>query len=309
MSTYADHTRGGRFSLEYTRMHTRLGASLATLALALAASAFAPRQPDVSETAVVAAAAGYVASYQTLLTSILADEDYNQRIVELTPPDPEIPRRRRMESEIFFMFAPVRHDWMTSRDVRSVDGRAVRDRPDLRAALRTLPPDEVAGTFKTHNSRYNIGRTFRNFNEPTLSLLVLDDHHRARFVFERRRVERAGDATLVTLAFTERDTPTLITNPDGAPVFANGEVIVEAGSGRVRRVRLTAKSDVRLELTTVYAPDDRLGMWVPSRFSEEYELGTPPRAWSPASRSPHERILCEAAYTNFRRFDTSVRIK
>jgi hypothetical protein len=139
---------------------------------------------------------------------------------------------------------------------------------------------------------------------------VLDDHHRARFSFDRQRVERVGGATLVTLAFTERDTPTLIRDPNGEPVFVKGEMTVEAGSGRVRRVQLTAKNDrVRLDLTTVYSADDRLGMWVPSRFSEEYELGSPPRAWSPASRSAHERILCEAAYTNFRRFDTSVRIK
>jgi hypothetical protein len=291
-------------------MHTRYGASLATVALSLAASALAPQQPDVSEKAVVAAAAGYVASYQKLLTSILADETYNQEIVEQTPRDLEIPRTRRMRSEIFFMFAPVRHDWMTIRDVLSVDGKAVQDRPDLREALQTLPAYEVAGTFKTHNSRYNIGRTFRNFNEPTLSLLVLDDHHRARFSFDRQRVERVGGATLVTLAFTERDTPTLIRDPNGEPVFVKGEMTVEAGSGRVWRVQLTAKNDkVRLDLTTVYSADDRLGMWVPSRFSEEYELGSPPRAWSPASRAAHERILCEAAYTNFRRFDTSVRIK
>ena len=178
---------------------TRFGASLAMVVVSLAASALAPQQPDVSEKAVVAAGASYVASYQKLLTSILADETYNQEIVEQTPRDPEMPRTRRMKSEIFFMFAPARHDWMTVRDVLSVDGRAVQDRPDLREALRTLPAYRVAETFKTHNSRYNIGRTFRNFNEPTLSLLVLDDHHRARFSFSRRRVERAGDATLVVL--------------------------------------------------------------------------------------------------------------
>jgi hypothetical protein len=290
-------------------MHPCLGATLATAAMSVATAVLASQQPDVSEKAVVAAAARYVSSYQQLLTSILADETYHQQIVEHTPHDPDIPRTRRTTSEIFFMFAPVRHDWMTIRDVLSVDGQVVEDRPDLREALRRLPPHEVAGAFKEHNSRYNIGRTFRNFNEPTMSLLVLDDHHRGRFSFDRRRVERTGDATLVTLAFTERETPTLISDPSGGPVFVKGEVIVEAGAGRVRRVELTAKHDVRVELTTVYAPDERLGLWVPSRFSEEYELGTRPRAWSPPSRPGYERILCEAAYTNFRRFDTSVRVK
>lgn len=301
-------------------MDTRRGASIAIsiilmimiviMITALVVSAAGRQSPDVSEKAVVAAAAKYVASYQQLLTSILADETYVQKVIEQTPPDPDIPRSRRMTSEIFFMFAPVRHDWMTIRDVVSVDGRSVQDRRNVREALATLPPHEVAGAFREHNSRYNIGRTFRNFNEPTLSLLALDDHHRSRFSFERRRVQRTDGATLVTLGFSERQRPTLIRDPDGRPVFVKGEAIVEAGSGRVRRVQLTAKSDyVRVELTTVYSPDNRLELWVPSEFREEYELANPPKAWAPASGVMHERILCEAAYTNFRRFDTSVRIK
>jgi hypothetical protein len=277
----------------------RLVASVAMGIMSLGAPAVRTQPPEVSEKAVVAAAASYVASYQQRLTSILADETYVQRIIEQTPPDPDIPRSRRMNSEIFFMFAPVRHDWMTIRDVISVDGRIVQDRRNVREALAALPPFEVASAFREHNSRHN-----------TLSLLVLDGHHRSRFSFDRRRVQRTDDATLVTLEFSERDTPTLIRDPDGRPVHVKGEAIVEAGSGRVRRVQLTAKKDyVRLALTTVYSPDNRLGLWVPSEFREEYELGNPPKAWSPASRVMHERILCEATYTNFRRFDTSVRIK
>jgi len=284
--------------------------SFLTAAIGATALALPPPQPDVSEKAVVSAAAAYVASYQQLLTSILADEVYSQEIVEQTPREPEMPRSRRMTSEVFFMFMPARHDWMTVRDVVSVDGKPIGDRPDPAEALRRLPPYEVATVFKKHNSRYNIGRTFRNFNEPTMSLLVLDDHHRGRFSFDRRRVERSGDVTLVTLALTERDRPTLIVDENGRPVFVKGDVTVEAGSGRVRRVQLTARHDeIRIGLMTEYQPDSRLGMWVPSRFREEYEHGTPSKMLPAASRVDHERILCEATYTNFRRFDTSIRIR
>jgi len=46
--------------------------------------------------------------------------------------------------------------------------------------------------------------------------------------------------------------------------------------------------------TTTYAPDKRLGLWVPARMAEVYETqsGT---------------ITGEATYTNFRRFETEVR--
>lgn len=285
------------------------GCSL-TVALAVVVASQTPQAPDTSTQAVVNAAAAYVAEYQRQLTSILADERYTQEIVSQAPPDLRMPRARYMRSEIFFMFAPADHDWMAIRDLMELDGKALSDRPDLRLALQTLPAGDVAVKFKAYNSRYNIGRTSRNFNEPTLSLLVLDDHHRARFSFDRKRVERTGDAVLVTVAFAEKDAPTLIRDTRRGPVFSRGEVVVEAGSGRVRRTLLTARVDAgSLELTTVYSPDQRLGMLVPTVFQERYDQGVASSSRFGDSESEHEHILCEARYTNFRRFATSVRIK
>jgi hypothetical protein len=40
-------------------------------------------------------------------------------------------------------------------------------------------------------------------------------------------------------------------------------------------------------------------MWVPVSFTERYE----------STREDREVIVCEAAYTNFRKFETSARIK
>ena len=280
------------------------------VALALLALAEASQGPDTSTRSVVKAAAGYVAEYQPQLTSIVADEVYTQEIVSQSPRDPQMPRIRLMRSEVFFMFAPANHDWMAIRDVLAVDGNTLRDRPDLRESLQMLPAHDVAAKFKEYNSRYNIGRTYRNFNEPTLTLLVLDEHHRARFSFDRKRVERMGDAILVTIAFTEQESPTLIHDPKRGRVFSKGELIVEAGSGRVRRTMLTAKNeDVRLELTTTYSADERLGIWVPTLFREHYEHGAASTSRVLDSPSEYERILCEARYSNFRRFETSVRMK
>jgi hypothetical protein len=191
---------------------------------------------------------------------------------------------------------------MAIRDVLAVDGRPVAERPDLPEALRTLPPREVAATFKTYNSRFNLGRTFRNFNEPTLGLLVLDEEHRRRFSFDRTRVELVDGETLVTLSFRERESPTLIRDRERGRVFSRGQLLVEAGSGRVRRTTLTAKlPGVQVMLTTTYAADARLGIWVPATFRESYEYSI--------RRDEREVIECEAAYTNYRRFETSVRIK
>jgi hypothetical protein len=267
-----------------------------------AAVAVAGRQHEVSTRTLVDRAAGYVAQYQQQLTRVVADERYAQDILEQRPPDPAMPRTRVLRSEVFFMFAPGRGDWMAIRDVMAVDGQALTDRPDVRQALRTLPARDVAAMLKAHNSRFNIGRTLRNFNEATLSLLVLDDEHRHRFAFDRRRVERAADGSFVaTLTFRERERPTLIRDVKHGQVFSRGELTVDVETGHVRRAVLTATiGPRRLELTTLYAPEPRLAIWVPERFREGYEH---------RDRREYERIVCEATYTNYRRFETSVRIK
>ena len=264
--------------------------------------------PDTSTRAVVTAVAQYVAAYQRSLTSILADESYAQDVVSLMPSDPTATRSRRMASEVFFMFMPGTRDWMAIRDVIAVDGVPVEDRPDIRQALDVLSSNDVAVALKRQNSRFNIGRILRNFSEPTLSLLVFDATHRGRFSFERKRVRNDGHAVLVTLAFTERESPTLIGDPLRGRILSTGEVIVEAGTGRVRRAVLRANSgEIKVELTTDYTRDEVLDMWVPALFRETYERGTPPRRLE--ADTEYEHVVCEARYRNFRRFQTSARIK
>ena len=133
-----------------------------------------PARLDTSAAAVVDAAAAYVKTYQEELSFVIADEIYTQQVRNQVPPDNAMPRSRTLKSELFFMFAPADRTWMAIRDVTQVDGKPVDHRPDLKSALQTLPAQQVAGTFKTYNSRFNLGRVIRNFNEPTLSLLVLD---------------------------------------------------------------------------------------------------------------------------------------
>jgi hypothetical protein len=268
----------------------------------------AQAQPDPDVTALVNAAAAYVKTYQEQLTSVVADESYLQQIIMLVPNDPAMPRQRRMNSELVFMFAPT-GEWMAIRDVIRVDGQAVKDRPSIVEQLKRLPLHEVADSFLKHNSRFNLGRTYRNFNEPTLVLHVLADAHRSRFSFERTRVARAREGTLVTVAFVEGEGPTsLIRDLTFGAALSRGEFVVEADTGRIRRATLTAKAGpVRLEFTTEFALDDRIGIWVPRRFRERYEHGTPPTSFEGAFE--YEDITCDATYSNYRRFQTSGRIK
>ena len=74
---------------------------------------------------------------------------------------------------------------------------------------------------------------------------------------------------------------------------------------------------MKVELTTDYAADARLGMWVPSVFRERYEQGEESRSSDnrrdlstlPNPRREYEHVLCEARYSNYRRFEVETRIK
>lgn len=266
---------------------------------------------------IVEAAAAYVRQYQQELTSVVAQETYTQRVLAQVPRDSGMPERRTLKSEIFFLFAPG-HDWMAIREVTEMDQLPVAERLDLRAALQTLSAPEVARKFKAYNSRYNLGRIERNFNEPTLSLLVLDDRHRARFSFDRVRTTRIGGEERVVLAFRERKAPTLIWDLQGEPVFSSGELTIEPKSGRVTRAMLSLKiGSAQMTLTTTYGFDERLGIWVPVRFGEHYRDGTDARVPQPRGvRTPtvtatqyFEEVVCEARYSAFRKFEVKARIR
>ena len=282
--------------------------ALLVISFALAPLTVASQQPDTSTDAVVKAASAYVADYQQRLTSVLAEELLEQEVVRRVPVDPDAKRLRRTMSEVFFMFTPGTNHWMAIRDVISVDGNELKDRPDIRRELESLDDYEVASALKAQNSRFNIGRVTRNFSEPTLCLLVFDERHRSRFKFDRRRVQNVDGVTLVTLAFAEKESPTLIWDSARGRVFSTGQVVVEAGSGRVRETIFRARTgDISVELTTKYVADERLQMWVPASFSESYEGGVNRK--SVESASDYEHVVARAAYSNYRRFQTAVRIK
>ena len=293
------------------------GRLLLAIAMSLGFAVVPPAQrpPDQTQVeTVVAAAAAYVKDYQRALTAVLADEDYQQQIVAQTPVDRSMPKRRRLQSEVFFMFAPASGDWMAMRDVISMDGTDLSQRPNLREALRTLPPVEVARTFKAYNSRFNLGKASRNFNEPTLSLLPLDDRYRSNVTFTRKGVKRSREGMWVTVGFAENAGPyTLIRDLSQKPAPSKGEFEVEAGTGRVRRAHMvTVIGEMTAELTTTYAPDERLAMWVPVTFAERYKSGET-TAFAPDPRiklqTTFEEIRGVAKYTNYRRFEVKVIIK
>ena len=266
-----------------------------------APAARAPRTPRVARIddtkRLVAATQAYVAGLESKLAFGVFDETYVQS-VEATLHD----NHRTMTGELFLTHLPADDTWISVHDVATVDGDPVPGHQDLATLLQRGELHSVTRDVADHNARYNIGRIVRNFNEPTLPLLVLAPSHISNFSFATQDVTDEQGIRLATIRFTERnDVPTLISNDRGQHLRARGTITVEPETGRIHRTSFElSPPEMSVSLTTIYAHDAGSGLWLPSVFQERYE-GKP--------NGEHEVVTCEARYTNFRTFQAIGRIK
>ena len=278
----------------------RVVAAAAALAVACLVPLLAqspPVSPDVSTKGLVATARKYVSEYEKNFAFIVADEWYQQVQRDR---DGRIILDRVLKSEVFLTFLQADGEWIAVRDVLEVDGRPVTSRDRLRDLL--AKGGQFRGVAKQVidlNARYNIGSVSRNFNEPTLALLLFEARRASSVEFDRKKVSREGPLTLATLSFSERDSGTIVGGP-GGPAPAKGTFVIDAASGTVRETTFEIKhEDIRVSLKTQYEKDPKLDMWLPATFSERYER----------TKDVKDLIECEAKYSNYRRFETAGRIK
>jgi hypothetical protein len=269
--------------------------------LPVASGAQAPpstRPPDTSAKAVVAKAVAYLKEYQEALRFVLSDEVTVQEVFNRTG---NRVARRETSGDYFLTYLPADGGWIGVRDIAIVDGMPVENRDNLRELLTRGSFARIGRQLADGNARYNIGSIGRNFNDPMLALAILDDKHRDRFKFDRRRAEATPSGPLVTVSFTERDRPTLVRGSDGGAAFAKGELVIDATTGHIHRTFITLKVDgTQASLTTVFTRNDKLALWLPASLSEQYKR---------VSGALRETVSVESTYTNYRRFDVKVVIK
>ncbi|HYN10273.1 MAG TPA: hypothetical protein VES67_23000 [Vicinamibacterales bacterium] len=270
--------------------------SLLALAVTVAVSS-GQQKVDVSTRAVIAAATKYVVDYEAKFKFVIADETYAQATFDNERRETG---RRSIKGELFLTFIPADAAWLAVHDFTEVDGQPVADREDLRALLQKGETNSVVRSVLTRNSRFNLGSIVRNFNEPTLALLILEPKRVRGFAFDRQEILQSAGRTKVRLSFRERDRPTLVRDANGRPVYARGELTIDAESGRVEHTVIElVDGPILARLTTTYAFDEKVEMWVPVAFAERYER----------TKGDREVILCDADYTNYRRFEVTARIK
>src|SRR5205823_3890817 len=145
---------------------------------------------------VLARGAQWVEQFEHDFISVIADETYDQ-VVSRQPVGSD---HRYIRSELLFMRGDAGDTWVAVRNVLSyvdadkpqVDVLNSRDR-----LAKALEDDRAGGhtalrRLADESARFNIGRTVRNFNNPTLALQFLDEGHRPRFKFNLEASEAIG---------------------------------------------------------------------------------------------------------------------
>ena len=257
------------------------------------------QKPDLSTKALVASAAKYVADYQEEFKFLLADEEYVQR---LSSSNGRVTEERRLKGELFLTYLPGDGEWIAVHDFKEVDGKPVPDREDVRALLQKGDVRGTAARIAEKNARFNIGRLGRNFNEPTLALLLLHRKRVQDIDFDRDRVVTQDGRTRVTLRFKEGDRQSLVRNAITTDhIYAKGLLTIDALTGRVEHTEFEIDvNQTNSRLVTEYKPDEKLKLWVPVLFRERYD----------DARGPERQVIqCEARYTNYRRFEVIGKIK
>jgi hypothetical protein len=284
------------------RLSRSLGAILALAVLVAGQRAAAQNEAAAREDAAVQPilrrAAAFVRDLHAQLNGVIADEAYDQSVANPLAGAGN-GARRSIRSEVLFMTIPDIPDLVFVRTVQSVDGRKVADSTERLDRLFNDPPANPSAylmQLKQESARFNIGAVLRTTGDPAFALRFLDQKIVPRFVFTRAGVERVGAYDAVKLAFAEQDYPTLIA-VNGLSVPASGIVWVNATDGTLLRTNVkVATLDGNASVTVDFQKDDRLQQWVPSRMTEVYGAGTT------------QETRCSATYSNYRRFDSTVRI-
>jgi VWFA-related protein len=255
---------------------------------------------SVDLTPLLARAAEYVAAYEASFLGLLADERSEQSVFswKATPDAPRgtwVPEAlRQTASDYLIVKAPSGDGWIGLRDVYTVDGRPAREHTDrLRQAFLAAPGNilRAAQAWSEESTRHDIGFVQRNTNVPTSALLFVRAANQSRFVFASQGEQIIDGVRVVQLAYSERQSPTLIRG-DGVDLPVEGALWIDPQTGRVLKsvLRLDIAGTLG-EITVTYRPTQSPdGIWLPTDMNEVYTDG--PR-----------RLECKARYSSFRKFE------
>ena len=196
---------------------------------------------DADDTApVIARMDAYLAAYEPRLSELVADEGMDQ-MVRIS--SREASHRRLLISEVAFIALP-NGGWLGFRNVKSVNNRGVRSKPQSLEATLAMTNLAAAETLLRNSAAHNLGLA-RTTNLPNLPLEFLHQRNRRRL---KPRVDgriMVADVETTRIVFEEIASPTLIKNPSN-----DGDMPAEVtawvdGDGRLLRAEVITFNTAR----------------------------------------------------------------
>ena len=280
-----------------------LSFALAFVAAPLLAQTTTLPQKNTAVDGLLARATDYVSTYVHAFSRVVAEERYVQdshpmpRVDGVAlPGGRELPAAQHadLRSDLLFVRTNPSDDWLTFRDVFSVNGRPVRDRAERLSKLLTEPSTETidkAADIAREGYRYNVGNKERTVASPLLAMAFLQPSYRDRFEFRISGIDTSLGPDVWILKFQEKKTPqTILRTPDNRNVTSKGRFWIDGTTGRVLQSEL--ETSVHDRVMTIFTFDERLGLDVPAEMRDI--------AWQDGTV-----VTGTATYANFRRFEVT----
>jgi hypothetical protein len=225
----------------------------------------------------------YLESYEAQLAGVVADERYEQQQILVSRRNRTVAENvidRKLEGEITFLLGSDEPRWIGVRDVRRVDGRAVRSSAmrldDLVQSRDQRRRAEEVTKIVIASGEHNLGG-MRTINLPTTALEILRVDQHPRFIFKVHGRDKIDGTTTTRLDFEEFDEPTLINSQDGTPLFIRGTAWVEPSNGRLWRAQLQVRPKLAAgqpplgnRLRIDFAPYPAWDIMLPKELTEEF---------------------------------------
>lgn len=287
-----------------------------------ATSAADPALASMPLQALLARAADYGRRYEQTMATVVIEERYVQLLKRWALPpkvadvkrlawlpgagqpdrvDVNVYERRQTRADLLLVQLPDQR-WMAFRDIVEVNGRELRGHEDRLRKLFLQKTDDSHRQLQRINQSsadYNLGRFYREFNLPTVGLMVLQAAYQARFEFRAGGMDRVGDTACRLVTFRETRRPTMVRTFNEVDVPLQGSACLDA-SGAVWRTRLDIDGRVtaRGAIEVTYGPHERVETLAPVTMWEWY---------LPVNQNDDRPAYVEAlaTYSNLRRFSVA----
>jgi hypothetical protein len=281
--------------------------SVASLVGLLAtATAMPAERQKPSATDALALAQQYLSKWEETLIALVAEERYTQEVKTYRRFNASgasqwiRSQERTLTSDVLVLRSPAEKLWISFRDVKTVDDKAVHDRQRRFDELFSGPEAGVlasAERIAAEGARYNLGRFPRTLNTPIAPLIFLKPTYAANTDWKLETDARLDERNLWALIFDQRRPPFVLRIQGDRPYPASGRFLIDPADGRIHLAALLVTSnDMAITVVIRYGPVAAVPAWVPLRMEDGYQVRRT------------EIVSGVAQYSKHRLFQTSVRI-